>query len=431
MSEWSEVSLGTVAEIVMGQSPPGSTYNENGEGLPFFQGVKDFGYRYPTPRVFCSQPSRIAKPGDLLFSVRAPIGRVNIADRECAIGRGLAIIRPRKKGDVRYIEFVLRYLEPTWHTIEGSGSVFGNATRRDLEQLLLPWPEETSERRAIAHILGTLDDKIELNRRMNETLEQMARAIFKAWFVDFEPVRAKMEGRWKRGQSLPGMLAHFYDLFPDRLVDSELGKIPEGWEVGKIRDCCERVENGGTPKRGEARFWEPAEVPWLTSGEVRQAIVTKTKNMISEEGLSNSSAKLWPAMTTVVALYGATAGQVCLLGETMCANQACCGLIPKKDTRYFVYMYMSMSAAFLAQQARGSAQQNLSQQIVADLPVVIPRPKVWEIYDKLVHPLFSRWIVNIENSFTLADLRDTLLPKLISREIRVKDAEGFLKERGL
>ena len=92
---------------------------------------------------------------------------------------------------------------------------------------LPPLPEQ----RAIAHVLGTLDDKIELNRRMNETLEEMARALFKSWFVDFDPVRAKMEGRWRRGESLPGLPADLYDLFPDRLVPSELGEIPEGWEV--------------------------------------------------------------------------------------------------------------------------------------------------------------------------------------------------------
>jgi len=178
--EWREVHLGDVAEIVMGQSPPGSTYNENGDGLSFFQGVKDFGYRNPTPRVFCSRPSRVAQPGEILFSVRAPIGRVNIADRECAIGRGLAIIQPRDKADSRYIEFALRYLEPTWQAIEGGGSVFGNATRQDVELLSLTWPDEASDRRAIAEVLGALDDKIELNRRMNETLEALAKALFRS-----------------------------------------------------------------------------------------------------------------------------------------------------------------------------------------------------------------------------------------------------------
>ena len=99
------------------------------------------------------------------------------------------------------------------------------------------------EQRAIAHILGTLDDKIELNRRSNETLEAMARTLFKAWFVDFEPVRAKMEGRWQRGQSLPGLPAHLYDTFPDRLIESELGEIPEGWEMRSL-DSIANYLNG-------------------------------------------------------------------------------------------------------------------------------------------------------------------------------------------
>src|SRR5690606_31987621 len=99
------------------------------------------------------------------------------------------------------------------------------------------------EQSAIAHILGTLDDKIELNRKQNETLEAMARALFKAWFVDFEPVRAKMEGRWQRGQSLPGLPAHLYVLFPDRLVESEQGEIPEGWRYGFLSDVA-TFQNG-------------------------------------------------------------------------------------------------------------------------------------------------------------------------------------------
>ncbi|MGC9261848.1 MAG: restriction endonuclease subunit S, partial [Phycisphaerae bacterium] len=132
----------------------------------------------------------------------------------------------------------------------------------NLKIQLPPLPEQ----RAIAHILGTLDDKIELNRRQNETLEAMARTLFKAWFVDFEPVRAKLEGRWQRGQTLPGLPAHLYDLFPDRLVESELGEIPEGWEVGRIADLAE-VMSG---RRPVARFSSPcgeARVPlWGGNG---------------------------------------------------------------------------------------------------------------------------------------------------------------------
>ena len=108
---------------------------------------------------------------------------------------------------------------------------------------LPPLPEQ----RAIAHVLGTLDDKIELNQRMNETLEDMARALFKSWFVDFDPVRAKMEGRWRCGESLPGLPADLYDLFSDRLVDSELGEIPEGWEVKALGGIAVQRRSGAKP----------------------------------------------------------------------------------------------------------------------------------------------------------------------------------------
>ena len=111
-----------------------------------------------------------------------------------------------------------------------------------IELLTPPLPEQ----RAIAHVLGTLDDKIDLNRRMNETLEEMARALFKSWFVDFDPVRAKMDGRWQRGESLPCLPADLYDLFPDRLVPSELGEIPEGWEVKTLGEHCRKPQYGYT-----------------------------------------------------------------------------------------------------------------------------------------------------------------------------------------
>ena len=123
--KWREVHLGDVAEIVMGQSPPGSTYNESGDGLPFFQGVKDFGYRNPTPRVFCSRPSRVAQLGDILFSVRAPIGRVNIADRECTIGRGLSIIQPRDKADLGTLNSLFATLNPLGKPSRGAALYLG------------------------------------------------------------------------------------------------------------------------------------------------------------------------------------------------------------------------------------------------------------------------------------------------------------------
>jgi type I restriction enzyme S subunit len=259
----------------------------------------------------------------------------------------------------------------------------------------------------------------------------MARALFKAWFVDFEPVRAKMEGRWERGQSLPGLPAHLYDLFPNRLVDSELGEIPEGWRVGTIGDCCIQIQNGGTPSRKEPRFWEGGTIPWLTSAEVKQPIIVDTENSITEAGLEASSAKWVAPLSTVVALYGATAGQVSLVALRLTTNQAVCALVPKQYCEFFNYLWMRSATPDLENQAVGSAQQNISQGVVARTRVLIPSHAVMVAFDKTVRPVFFRWISNLHESRTLAALRDALLPKLTSGELRVKDVERFLEERGV
>jgi type I restriction enzyme S subunit len=282
-----------------------------------------------------------------------------------------------------------------------------------IEDYTIPAPSIATQKR-ISEVLGNLDDKIELNRQMNATLEAIARAIFTSWFVDFDPVHAKA-----RGETPAGMDAATAALFPDAFVESELGPIPAGWAIGTLKDCCKRVQNGGTPKRSKPSFWEPAEIRWLKSGAVRKDIVIETEEYISRKGLSNSSAKLWPSGTTVVALYGATAGQVTLLGNEMCANQACCGLVPSEDMRYFLYLRTSESVLSLQRQSRGSAQQNLSQGIVKSFPIIIPSRTLLRKFSEIVQPLFDRWINNLYQSHTLSVLRDTLLPNLVSGRLEV------------
>src|SRR5579884_1440342 len=166
-------------------------------------------------------------------------------------------LEPKREIDVRWA-----YYELLTQNINGidSGSAIPSPSREAFDTLPVRVPP-LPEQRAIAHILGTLDDKIELNRRMSEALVQMARALFKAWFVDFEPVRAKMEGRWQRGQSLPGLPAHLYDLFPDRLVDSELGEIPEGWEVVTLPKAIEVNPSRPLTKGKAAPYLDMANMP--------------------------------------------------------------------------------------------------------------------------------------------------------------------------
>ena len=190
-------------------------------------------------------------------------------------------------------------------------------------ELLVP---DESEQRAIAHVLGTLDDKIKLNRRMNEMLEEMARALFQSWFVDFEPVRAKLEGRWRRGESLPGLPAHLYDLFPDRLVDSELGEVPEGWGVGVLDDAIELL-SGGTPKTSVSGFWGGG-IPWYASKDApngSNVFALDTERTITQLGVENSATRIIAAGTTVITARG-TVGRLACLGVPMAMNQTCYGI---------------------------------------------------------------------------------------------------------
>lgn len=273
----------------------------------------------------------------------------------------------------------------------------------------LPCPKvdyQTSKQ--IADLARNFDEKVILNSQTNQTLEQMAQAIFKSWFVDFEPVKAKMNG-----EQPDGMDEATASLFPEKLVESELGLIPEGWEIKPIKDLCSKVQNGGTPKRSESLYWDDGDIPWLTSGEVRQSIITSVENRITQLGLDKSSAKWVPELSTLVALYGATAGEVSLTSIPLTTNQAVCALMPKKEHQWYNYLQLKSRVAELAGKAVGSAQQNISKGLVESTEVLsVPEPLL-EAFNAQVENLFKLRICNLKENVELAKLRDTLLPKLL------------------
>ncbi len=244
--------LGSNTIIVMGQSPAGDTCNIHGEGVPLLNGPTEFGSHHPEPVQFTTDPRKLAQPGDLLFCVRgSTTGRMNWADQQYAIGRGIAAIR-HKSGAVLqpFVRAAVEFSLPDILT-QATGSTFPNVSARQLMGLWWP-PLTLPEQRAIAHVLGTLDDKIELNRRMNETLEAMARAIFKDWFVDFGPTRAKMEGQE------PYLPPEIWNLFPDALDDE--GK-PEGWLNYSARDLFEFNPHESLRKGTDAPYLDMAALP--------------------------------------------------------------------------------------------------------------------------------------------------------------------------
>ncbi|QSX33752.1 restriction endonuclease subunit S [Shewanella avicenniae] len=276
------------------------------------------------------------------------------------------------------------------------------------------------QQRAVVEFIRSITGKLNLNNLTNQTLEAMAQAIFKSWFVDFDPVKAKMNGEQPQG-----MDEATASLFPDKLVESELGLIPEGWAIKPIKDLCTKVQNGGTPKRNENSYWDDGTIPWLTSGEVRQSIITAVENRITQLGLDKSSAKWVPELSTLVALYGATAGEVSLTSIPLTTNQAVCALMPKKEHQWYNYLQLKNRVAELAGKAVGSAQQNISKGLVESTEVLSVPDSLLEAFNSQVENLFRLRICNLNENVELSKLRDTLLPKLLSGEIELANTEDM------
>lgn len=284
-----------------------------------------------------------------------------------------------------------------------------------------------------------LDDKIELNRRMNETLEALAQALFKAWFVDFEPVRAKMEGRWQRGQSLPGLPAHLYDLFPARLIASELGEIPEGWEIGHVGDVLAELVSGGRPSGGAVTEGVPSIGAENIIGLGRYDF-SKEKYVPREffEKLQQKGSAVRPG-DVLIYKDGAQIGRKsffdCGFPHTKCAVNEHVFIIRCKRPYWQRYLFFWLDQGWMTQGIvslnSNSAQPGINQQSVRTLPLLVALDPVVQAFDRLSKPLTDRLFASCLESRTLAALRDTLLPNLISGKLRVKEAEQFLEEAGV
>ena len=226
--------LADVVEMIMGQSPPGASVSAEGE-IPLLNGPTEFGPSHPTPAQYSSAGRKFAEPGDLLFCVRgSTTGRMNWADQRYAIGRGVAAIRHRADPGLQpLVRAVLDYELPEL-LAQATGSTFANVSVLQLASL--PWPElDLRHQQAVAKTLGSLDDRIELNRLMGETLENIAISLYRSWFIDFDPVRVMAAGRE------PLMPAHLANLFPNHFISSELGPIPEGWSVSSLDEIASFV----------------------------------------------------------------------------------------------------------------------------------------------------------------------------------------------
>ncbi|TVQ41815.1 MAG: restriction endonuclease subunit S [Gloeocapsa sp. DLM2.Bin57] len=327
-------------------------------------------------------------------------------------------VKDFKGNNPKFIYYLLSYLDLGKYNV-GSGVPTLNRNHIHPLEIYLP---PLAEQKAIAHILGTLDDKIELNQRMNRTLESIARAIFKSWFIDFDPVRAKMEGR-----DPVGMSKEIADLFPDSFVDSELGMIPKGWEV-KSADKIFNISIGKTPPRKESHWFSTSyhNIRWVSIRDMGEngLFITDTNEYLIPEAVEKFNIKIVPNHTVILS-FKLTIGRLAITDGEMVTNEAIAHFNiedRKKISSEYTYLYLSFFDYSLLGNTSSIAQA-INSKIIKKIPILIPSNNLIHFFTSKVNTIFTKINTNQRESKKIAYLRDTLLPKLISGEIRIKEAE--------
>jgi type I restriction enzyme S subunit len=423
--EWKEITLGSVCKFVQYGYTTKAKDTRNGIGFIRGTDISKNSVNWDTVPDCEVSPDNLekylVKNGDILITRMGTIGTTALVEKIArpsvfasylirhVVDSALAI--PAYVGYVLKSEFFSRFIS----THGGAGAVQPNINAKTLSEFTFPLPP-LSHQRNIAEVLGAIDARITHLNETNATLEAIAQGLFKSWFVDFDPVRAKSEGK------LPeGMDETTAALFPDAFEETELGLIPATWSISKIGLELKAIL-GGTPSRANKAYWLNGNMPWINSGKVNEFRITSPSELITEEALKKSATKLLPARTTVIAITGATLGQTSIAEIQVCANQSVIGLPPtdKFPTEY-IYFWINTNIKKLIAAQTGGAQQHINKGNVEDLPILVPRAKVINCFKDQVEPLFLSIANNCFQISTLSNLRDTLLPRLISGQLRVAD----------
>ncbi|OQX69528.1 MAG: hypothetical protein B6A08_04195 [Sorangiineae bacterium NIC37A_2] len=430
---WREFRLNEVYDFRSGLSKPRSAF---GAGYGFLT-FKDVFYSTFTPdrlgdlvdstdreRDLCS-----IRRGDVFLTrtseTQDELGMscVALRDYEAATFNGFCKrLRPKDGAEIvpEYAAYFFR--GPAFRravTAMSSLSTRASLNEEMLERLTIVLPPRETQT-AIGSILKTLDDKIELNRKMNATLEAMARALFKSWFVDFDPVRAKAEGR-----APSGMDAETAKLFPSEFVDSELGPIPKGWSVASIGDLAEIV-GGSTPSTKEPAYWDDGVHHWATPKDLSALatpVVATTERKITDEGLRQISSGLLP-VGTVLLSSRAPIGYLGIAEVPLAVNQGFIAMKPQPGiSAQFLLRWAEAAHEEIVSRANGSTFLEISKSNFRPIQLVHPSAPVLDAFHALADGLYRRVVTNEQQSRSLARTRDELLPRLLSGEVSVAHAE--------
>jgi type I restriction enzyme S subunit len=310
-----------------------------------------------------------------------------------------------------------------WLRTYAVGAVMPNLNTAIIKALPFTLPS-LAEQKELSTLFSAIDDRIVLLRESNTTLEAIAQALFKSWFIDFDPVRAKAEGR-----EPDGLDAETAGLFPSAFEESTLDSIPKGWQVGAILEIASLL-SGGTPKTDRLDYWG-GNIAWASAKDVSQSsssALIRTERTITQKGLSESATRLIPALATVVVARGATTGRMVFFGREMAMNQTCYGLTSKIGTPVALYCHMKQQIDKLVNAAHGSVFDTITTNTFSQSMTVLPPKPLLECYERVAGPLFQKIVAGTEAIDALSSLRDALLPRLISGQLRLPEAEAMLKD---
>ena len=376
--------LGEIVDVIMGQSPKSEFYNTEEKGYPFLQGNRTFGLKYPTFDIYTTVLTKLAKAGDIIMSVRAPVGDLNITPVDMCLGRGVCSLR-MKNGNQSYLFYMMKYYIPYLRQKE-SGTVFGSVSKGDITALEVDIIEDVEKQKKIARYLEMIDDKIELNNAINNNLEQQAETLFHSLFVeDLNPI-------WKEG------------------VLSDLGTVVAG----------------GTPSKTKPEYYSKKGIAWITPKDLslnKSKFISRGEIDISELGFSKSSAIKMPT-GTVLFSSRAPIGYIAIAANEVTTNQGFKSVVPNENVgTAFMYYLLKFLLPTIEGMASGSTFKEISGAGMKSVPVVIPDNETIDKFNAFCTPIFQQQeVLEAENS-RLVDIRDALLPKLMAGELDISGIE--------
>ena len=336
--------------------------------------------------------------------VGAYCGSIYVEENSCWVSDNAIAGVPKEGQDLTYLYYVLKSLNLNSKQIGSSQPLITQSMLRDM---VVDIEINIEKQKRIANSISIIDQKIQINNQINQELEAMAKTLYDYWFVQFD----FPDQNGKPYKSSGGKMVYHPELKRE---------IPEGWGVSKIEDIA-KTGSGGTPKSTNVSYYSNGEIPWINSGELEQTVIISTSNFITEEGLNNSSAKIFPSGTILVAMYGATAGKVSFLTFEASTNQAICAIMLKDiRMRYYLKNVIEDLYQYLVKLSTGSARDNLSQDMIKNIKVVIPSNDILDRYYDFSNNIIKEITKKQQENEQLTQLRDWILPMLMNGQVKVE-----------